>query len=85
MYYAMMGTLLTVVVGLLVSCFASCTSDEEFEYNEKLLHPLALKLSNLCGGRNKRCYSTETTPSPMHSINTISEHGINGYKEKPPV
>uniref|UniRef100_A0A8D8WCQ5 Sodium-coupled monocarboxylate transporter 1 n=1 Tax=Cacopsylla melanoneura TaxID=428564 RepID=A0A8D8WCQ5_9HEMI len=85
MYYAMMGTLLTVVVGLLVSCFASCTSDEEFEYNEKLLHPLALKLSSLCGGRNKRCYSTEATPNPMHSINTISEHGINGYREKPPV
>uniref|UniRef100_A0A8D8M5W6 Sodium/iodide cotransporter n=2 Tax=Cacopsylla melanoneura TaxID=428564 RepID=A0A8D8M5W6_9HEMI len=83
MYYAMMGTLLTVVVGLLVSCFASCTSEDEFEYNEKLLHPLVLKLrQQVCWTGNKRWYSTKTN---LDHINTISKNGINGtYKEKPP-
>ncbi|KAL1454366.1 hypothetical protein WDU94_010635 [Cyamophila willieti] len=86
MYYSMMGTLITIVVGLLVSSFASCTSDDEFEYNEKLLHPLALKLSKLCGGGTKRSYSTQTQTTPRHNIDTISENGIHSkYKETPPV
>ncbi|KAL1454397.1 hypothetical protein WDU94_010662 [Cyamophila willieti] len=81
MYYSLMGTLLTIVVGLIVSYFASCTSDDEFEYNEKLLHPLALKLSKLCGGGTKRCYSTQTQTRPSH-IDKISEIGIHSKYEE---
>ncbi|KAI5715422.1 hypothetical protein M8J77_015675 [Diaphorina citri] len=86
MYYAMIGTLLTVTVGLTVSCIASYLSDEEHEYNEKLIHPLALKLSKLWSGGNKQCYATDDgTPHMLNTISTISESVNARYKEKAPV
>ncbi|KAI5714016.1 hypothetical protein M8J76_009605 [Diaphorina citri] len=70
MYYAMIAYL----------------SDEEHEYNEKLIHPLALKLSKLWSGGNKQCYATDDgTPHMLNTISTISESVNARYKEKAPV
>lgn len=58
MYYAFIGSLSTVVVGILVSLL---TADSENDaYEEHLLHPLALKLSRLWPGQ-PRVYSARST------------------------
>lgn len=57
MYYALIGSLTTVLVGILVSLL---TADPKGDvYEEHLLHPLASKLSKLFPGR-PRIYSGST-------------------------
>ncbi|XP_018912596.1 sodium-coupled monocarboxylate transporter 1 isoform X2 [Bemisia tabaci] len=84
MYYALIGTMITVISGLIISYVTSCCSEEN-EYDENLIHPLALRLSKLFPGK-KRCYKTSSdmngTKSPAAGITTISEkmqgNQING-------
>lgn len=57
MYYALIGSLTTIMVGILVSLL---TADPKGDvYEEHLLHPMALKLSRLFPGR-PRIYSGST-------------------------
>ncbi|XP_043462851.1 sodium-coupled monocarboxylate transporter 1 isoform X2 [Leptopilina heterotoma] len=57
MYYALIGSLTTVLVGIIVSLL---TTDPKGDvYEEHLLHPVALKLSKLFPGR-ARIYSGST-------------------------
>ncbi|XP_051169632.1 sodium-coupled monocarboxylate transporter 2 isoform X2 [Leptopilina boulardi] len=57
MYYALIGSLTTVLVGIIISLL---TADPKGDvYEEHLLHPLALKLSKLFPGR-PRIYSGST-------------------------
>ena len=57
MYYALIGSLTTILVGILVSLL---TADPKGDvYEEHLLHPMALKLSRLFPGR-PRIYSGST-------------------------
>ncbi|KAG7190672.1 hypothetical protein KM043_006750 [Ampulex compressa] len=57
MYYALIGSLTTVFVGMIVSL---CTADPESDmYEEHLLHPLILKFSRMLPGR-RRLYASST-------------------------
>lgn len=47
MYYSLIGTALTVIIGVVVSYF---TQDPKDSYNAKLLHPLIFKLNERFGG-----------------------------------
>lgn len=76
MYYALIGSLTTVVVGIIVSLM---TADPEADmYEQHLLHPLARKIANLFPGK-RRLYSsgrnrnkTESTNDTFTSVTTIS-------------
>lgn len=57
MYYAFIGSLTTVLIGIVVSLL---TADAEHDmYEEHLLHPIAVKFSRLLPGR-KRLYASST-------------------------
>lgn len=49
MYYALIGSLTTVIVGIIVSL--STANEKEDAYEEHLLHPIAVKLSKLFPGK----------------------------------
>lgn len=56
MYYSVIGTLVTIIVGTLVSWATSSTSDE---YDEKLLHPAILKIRRYLS-KNKNGVANES-------------------------
>lgn len=57
MYYALIGSITTVVVGILVSLI---TADAESDkYEEHLLHPMARKIASLFPGK-RRLYASNT-------------------------
>lgn len=71
MYYAMMGTLITVVVGIAVSlAFPLCEDDV---YDEKLLHPLVLKWSKLFPGRPRRFLKKEKDVEVVDEVHTVEK------------
>lgn len=73
MYYALIGSLTTVLVGIIVSLL---TADPKSDvYEEHLLHPAALKLSKLFPGR-PRIYSGSTR---------LADEGNNAKGENTPV
>lgn len=47
MYYNLIGSILTVVIGWVVSCI---TASEDDAYDSKLLHPFIYKMSLWCPG-----------------------------------
>ncbi|CAH1154191.1 unnamed protein product [Phaedon cochleariae] len=53
MYYAFIGTFITILFGWTISYFTSSESDR---YDEELIHPIARKMANLFPGK-KRIYS----------------------------
>lgn len=52
MYYAMIGTLITVLVGVVVSLIFPLNEDDV--YDENLLHPLILKMSRWFPGKPRK-------------------------------
>lgn len=84
MYYALIGSITTVVVGILVSLI---TADAESDkYEEHLLHPMARKIASLFPGK-RRLYASSTrlgnkndttnaTLSSVASIGSSTEKGI---------
>ncbi|XP_055615923.1 sodium-coupled monocarboxylate transporter 1 isoform X2 [Toxorhynchites rutilus septentrionalis] len=51
MYYSLIGTFLTVIIGTVVSYLTSSRDDA---YDHKLLHPFVYRLSHLLPGRSRR-------------------------------
>nr|XP_033340160.1 sodium-coupled monocarboxylate transporter 1 [Megalopta genalis]XP_033340166.1 sodium-coupled monocarboxylate transporter 1 [Megalopta genalis] len=84
MYYALIGSLTTVLVGIIVSLI---TADSQADmYEEHLLHPLAVKLSRFFPGR-RRLYASSTRLQNEHNnMNTTSASSVisitNGGAEK---
>lgn len=74
MYYALIGSLTTVVVGIVVSLI---TADADADmYEEHLLHPLAVKISNFFPGR-RRLYASSTRLQNEHNnVNTTSASSV---------
>ncbi|XP_048507117.1 sodium-coupled monocarboxylate transporter 1 [Athalia rosae] len=69
MYYAFLGSLITVVVGIIVSLL---TADEKSDmYEEHLLHPLAVKFARLFPGR-ERIYASTTRLGSSEEISSNS-------------
>lgn len=85
MYYALIGSMSTVTVGILVSLLTA--DSEEDAYPDHLLHPFVLKLSRLAPGK-PRLYqlSTRLPDSNTNSINsTNNNNNNNGIGNKVPV
>ncbi|XP_078053618.1 sodium-coupled monocarboxylate transporter 1 [Augochlora pura] len=84
MYYALIGSMTTVLVGIIVSLI---TADSQADmYEEHLLHPLAVKLSGFFPGR-RRLYAISTRLQNEHNnVNTTSASSVtsiaNGGTEK---
>lgn len=82
MYYALIGSVTTVVIGIIVSLI---TADAESDkYEEHLLHPIARKIAGLFPGK-RRVYATRfgnknnatnATLSSVASISGSTEKGI---------
>lgn len=62
MYYSLIGTALTVLIGTLISCLTQHSDDE---YDAKLLHPIIF-----------RCYERLNVPKPYY-IKHEEESGLN--------
>lgn len=62
MYYSLIGTALTVLIGTLISCL---TQNSDDEYDAKLLHPIIF-----------RCYERLNVPKPYY-IKHEEESGLN--------
>lgn len=71
MYYAMIGTLITVFVGIAVSLAFPLHEDDV--YDEKLLHPLALKFSKWFPGRPRRFLKKEKETEEINEIHHTAE------------
>jgi len=71
MYYAVFGTVITVVLGMLISYI---TASDDDQYDDTLIHPLALKISNWFPGK-RRCFITSVHTNSVNTSNvtTISE------------
>lgn len=67
MYYALLGTFITVVVGIIISLLFKTTEDDI--YDEKLLHPWVLKMSRKFPGKPRKFLSKEQVE---HQLSTIS-------------
>lgn len=89
MYYSLLGSGITVIVGVLVSYIVGTT--EEDEYDEKLIHPLALKLSTYFPGPPRRYINNNSSnmesgttdmKSQEQKISTISQGGFDIAKYK---
>ncbi|XP_066581548.1 sodium-coupled monocarboxylate transporter 1 [Prorops nasuta] len=85
MYYAFIGSMTTVLVGIIVSLI---TADPKADmYEEHLLHPLALKISRLCPG-SPRLYASSTRLDNDNVTNVSIDNSVpsipNGTKKTTP-
>lgn len=75
MYYALIGSMTTVVVGIIVSLL---TADPEADmYEEHLLHPLAVKMSRYFPGRMRLYASSTRLQSEHNAANATSASSVN--------
>ncbi|XP_034179767.1 sodium-coupled monocarboxylate transporter 1 [Osmia lignaria lignaria] len=87
MYYALIGSLSTVIVGIIVSLI---TADPKGDmYEEHLLHPLAVKMSRFFPGR-RRLYASSTRLQNEHNAtNATSSSSVisiaNGTEKTTPL
>lgn len=83
MYYALIGSLSTVLVGIIVSLLTANTKEDAYELH--LLHPLAYKLSTLFPGKI-RLYASSTRldngNNPMNATSSSSVTSISTGNEK---
>ncbi|XP_015173278.1 PREDICTED: sodium-coupled monocarboxylate transporter 2 [Polistes dominula] len=83
MYYALIGSLSTVIVGIIVSLFTANAKEDAYELY--LLHPLAYKLSTLFPGK-KRLYASSTRldngNNPTNATTSSSITSISNGNEK---
>ncbi|KAG8258869.1 hypothetical protein J6590_024188 [Homalodisca vitripennis] len=76
MYYSLLGTMITVLLGMVVS-YVTASSDDQ--YDETLVHPIARKLSSLLPGE-KRCFVTSAHSNSINTnVPTISEKVTEKY------
>ncbi|XP_075224836.1 sodium-coupled monocarboxylate transporter 1 isoform X2 [Lycorma delicatula] len=68
MYYSFLGTTITVVLGVIISYF---TSSEDDIYDEKLIHPIARKVSNWLPGKKRKYLNSRPTPNSTSTNTTI--------------
>ncbi|EFN76289.1 sodium-coupled monocarboxylate transporter 2 [Harpegnathos saltator] len=79
MYYALIGSLTTVVVGIIVSLI---TADPEADmYEQHLLHPIARKIADLFPGK-QRLYSRSSNRNKTESDIGTSVTTVSGSSEK---
>ncbi|XP_043267200.1 sodium-coupled monocarboxylate transporter 2 isoform X1 [Venturia canescens] len=64
MYYAFIGSMTTIIVGILVSLITADAKEDAYE--EHLLHPLALRFSKWCPGK-PRLYASSTRLADPHT------------------
>lgn len=88
MYYALIGSVTTVVIGIIVSLI---TADAESDkYEEHLLHPIARKIAGLFPGK-RRVYATrlgnknDATNATLSSVASISGSTEKGIERIPSV
>lgn len=86
MYYALIGSVTTVVIGIIVSLI---TADAESDkYEEHLLHPIARKIADLFPGK-RRVYATrlgnknDATNATLSSVASISGSTEKGIERIP--
>lgn len=79
MYYALIGTLITVIIGVIVS-YLTQTKDDE--YDSKLLHPLVFRISQWLPGK-KPYYIRNTNSLDETTTKTIIECDNLGYEKHP--
>lgn len=80
MYYALIGCFITVFVGVTVSIFTGFNENEL--YDEKLIHPTALKVASWFPGRkrryaNKKCEDLKENFGNGNTNNASSVDDIN--------
>lgn len=82
MWYAVIGTITCIVVGILVGFL---TANENDAFDEKLLHPFVAKIARKLPGK-KRTFTTEEekVPNEKESSNS-TEETIVETEEKPPI
>lgn len=82
MWYAVIGTITCVVVGVLVGFL---TANENDAFDEKLLHPFVAKIARKLPGK-KRTFTREEekVPNEKESSNS-TEETIVETEEKPPI
>lgn len=78
MYYSLIGTLLTVIIGIIGSYL---TQDPKDTYDAKLLHPLVFKFHQRFTGE-KPYYVKEIETIAVGSNGNISNCGIDGGNAK---
>lgn len=82
MWYAVIGTITCVVVGILVGFF---TANENDAFDERLLHPFVAKIARRLPGR-KRTFTTEAEEKvPNEKSSNSTEETIVETEEKPPI
>lgn len=64
MYYSLIGTLITVIVGLIISII---TNSEDDSYDESLVHPWARKCYKWLPGKKKCFANLDQTPTNAHA------------------
>ncbi|KAF7993765.1 hypothetical protein HCN44_010360 [Aphidius gifuensis] len=76
MYYALIGSLTTVLVGIFVSLL---TADEKKDiYEQHLLHPLAVKISKWFPGKPRLFSETRKLSDENENVNPASKTSVNG-------
>lgn len=80
MYYSLFGTLLTVLLGIIVSMI---TASKDDEYSPRLLHPLVYKISMWLPG-SKPYYKTESSTTHNGAVNSAFEMQSESTTPKPP-
>lgn len=71
MYYALLGTFITVFFGIVVSLIWPATEDEI--YDENLLHPFILRMSKKFPGKPRKYLTRETTLSTTLTKETVQK------------
>ncbi|KAK2579906.1 hypothetical protein KPH14_007586 [Odynerus spinipes] len=74
MYYALIGSLSTVLVGIIVSLFTANPKEDAYEVH--LLHPVAYKLSKLFPGKERLYASSTRLDSGNNATNATSSSSI---------
>lgn len=88
MYYAFIGSVTTVIIGILVSLITADTESDKYE--EHLLHPMARKVASLFPGK-ERLYASSTrlgdkndaTNATVSSVASIADSTEKGLERVP--
>lgn len=80
MYYSLLGTLITVIVGIIVS-YATQSPDDAYE--SKLIHPLFLRISRWLPGKS-RYYTDLEPPTKIIPKEIHDNYAFEIQQELPP-
>lgn len=84
MYYSLIGTFITVIVGTVISYI---TAHRDDAYDSKLLHPMIYKLSRVIPGKERRYITNPDIRPKVHKdrklpIDKLEQHNL-GFDSKP--